>query len=136
MPTFHLDVVSPDRQFFDGDVEEIVVRCTDGYIGVLPGHESTVRPIGIGLLRIKQNGQWRDASISGGFIEIRPDKVTILSDAVEWPEEIDIRRAEAAKRRAEERLRQRLSRDEYLRSQAALTRALTRLRVVQDKHLQ
>ncbi|MDK2992643.1 MAG: F-type H+-transporting ATPase subunit epsilon, partial [Clostridiales bacterium] len=104
-----------------------------GYMGVLAGHEPMVCPIGIGVLRIKQNGQWRDAAISGGFIEIRPQKVTILSDTVEWPEEIDARRAEAARRRAEERLRQRLSQEEYLRSQAALARALTRLRISNRK---
>ncbi|MBZ4665063.1 ATP synthase F1 subunit epsilon [Mahella sp.] len=138
MPTFHLDIVSPDREFFDGDVEEIIFPVSngytsDGYMGVLAGHEPMVCPIGIGVLRIKQNGQWRDAAISGGFIEIRPQTVTILSDTVEWPEEIDARRAEAARRRAEERLRQRLSQEEYLRSQAALARALTRLRISNRK---
>ncbi|MDK2902098.1 MAG: F-type H+-transporting ATPase subunit epsilon [Clostridiales bacterium] len=138
MPTFHLDIVSPDREFFDGDVEEIIFPvsngyASDGYMGVLANHEPMVCPIGIGVLRIKQSGQWKDAAISGGFIEIRPQRVTVLSDTVEWPEDIDARRAEAARCRAEERLRQRLSQEEYLRSQAALARALTRLRISNRK---
>jgi len=138
MPTFHLDIVSPNREFFSGDVEEIILPVSngyvsDGYMGVLAGHEPLVTPIGIGVLRIKQNGEWRDAAISGGFAEILPNSVTILSDSVEWPEEIDARRAEEALRRAQERLRQRMSREEYLRSQAALARALTRLRVSNRK---
>lgn len=129
MSTFRLEVLTPEKKFFEGDVNMIVVRSTDGDIGILPGHTPLIAPIGIGSLRILVDGKWRDAFISGGFMEVKPTSTLILSDAVEWPEEIDIKRAEAAKERALERLRQKKSREEYIRSQVALLRALNRIKI-------
>ena len=85
--------------------------------------------VSIGPIRIKQNGEWLDAVLTEGFMEIKQDKTVILTDTAEWPNEIDVNRAKAAKERAEERLQRELSRAEYIRSQAALARALARLKV-------
>lgn len=129
MGTFRLEVLTPEKRFFEGDVDMVIVRSVDGDLGILRGHMPMVAPIGIGSLRILTGGQWREAFISGGFMEVKPESTLILSDAVEWPEEIDIKRAEAAKERALERLRQKRSREEYIRSQVALARALNRLKI-------
>lgn len=111
----------------------IVVRAIDGEIGIMAGHEPIVTPIGIGKLRIKKGGKWREAAIAGGILEVNQNKVVILSDAVEWPEEIDRQRALAAKERAEKKLQQKLPPDEFERYQAALYRAINRLRMIEER---
>ncbi|HHW58029.1 MAG TPA: ATP synthase F1 subunit epsilon [Clostridia bacterium] len=127
---FHLEVLTPHRKFYEGDVEEIIVTITTGKIGILKGHIPMTAAIAqAGTLQIKRDGQWREAFISGGFMEVKRVSVTILSSAVEWPEEIDIARAQAAKERAEEKLRQKRSRQEHLLAEAALKRALMRLQI-------
>ncbi|AEM78200.1 F-type H+-transporting ATPase subunit epsilon [Thermoanaerobacter thermohydrosulfuricus] len=126
---FHLEVLTPHRKFYEGDVEEIIVTITTGQIGILKGHIPMTAAVGTGTLQIKKDGQWREAFISGGFMEVKRDSVTILSSAVEWPEEIDIARAQAAKERAEEKLRQKRSKQEHLLAEAALKRALMRLQI-------
>lgn len=131
--TFHLEVVTPDRKFFDGNVLMVIVPAVDGSLGILWGHEPMVTVIKEGLLRIKCENNWSEASISSGFIEVKPDYAIVFADSVEWPYEIDEKRALAAKERAEERLRQKLSRIEYLRTQAAIRRALVRLTVKREK---
>ncbi|MDK2800167.1 MAG: F-type H+-transporting ATPase subunit epsilon [Clostridiales bacterium] len=130
--TFYLEVVTPERVFFGGDAQMVIVPTTDGSLGVMAEHEAMVTAISIGELKIKVNDEWKVAAIANGFMEIMPHYVIILADSVEWPEEIDIKRAQAAKERAEERLRQHQSRIEHLRTQAAIRRALTRLRVTKE----
>lgn len=130
--TFYLEVITPERIFYGGDVQMISVPGVDGRYGILPGHDAMVTAIGIGELKIKTNDEWKVAAISNGFMEIMPDYAIILADTVEWPEEIDAKRAQQAKERAEERLRQKQSRVEHLRTQAAVRRALTRLRVTKE----
>jgi F-type H+-transporting ATPase subunit epsilon len=128
--TFHLEVITPYRKFYEGDVEEIIVTTTTGQIGILKDHIPLTTPIAhAGTLQIKKDGEWKEAFISGGFMEVRRDGVTILSSAAEWPEEIDIARAQAAKERAEEKLRQKKSKQEYIAAEAALKRALMRLKI-------
>ncbi|WAM30547.1 ATP synthase F1 subunit epsilon [Caldicellulosiruptor naganoensis] len=133
MAEFELEVLQPERVFFKDRVEMIVVRAIDGEVGVMAGHEPIVTPIGIGKLRIKKDGKWLEAAIAGGILEVNQNKVVILTDAVEWPEEIDRQRALAAKERAERKLQQKLPPDEFERYQAALYRALNRLRMVEEK---
>ncbi|AZT90286.1 ATP synthase F1 subunit epsilon [Caldicellulosiruptor changbaiensis] len=133
MSTFELEVLQPERVFFKDKVEMIVVRAIDGEIGVMAGHEPIVTPIGIGKLRIKKDGKWREAAIAGGILEVNRNKVVILTDAVEWPEEIDRQRALAAKERAEKKLQQKLPPDEFERYQAALYRAINRLRMIEER---
>jgi len=126
---FHLDILIPERIFFSDNVETVNVKTPGGEIGILSGHMPLVAAIDVGPIRIKKDGEWLEAFLSGGYIEILQNSVTIIADTAEWPWEIDINRAKAAEERAREKLRSKLSRMEYLQSQAALQRALSRLRV-------
>jgi len=133
MPTFFLEVLTPDRKFFSGDAEGVVFRSVDGEMGVLARHAPTVAAVDVGPLRINAQGKWIEALVTEGFAEIMPDKVVILVDTAELPEEIDINRAKAAKDRAEERLQKQLSQMEYTRSKTALARAMARLKIAKQK---
>ena len=126
--TFQLEIITPERQFFTGPVESLVLPALDGEYGVLPGHEPVVTVIEPGELRYKAEGQWEPAAVGSGFAEIKPDYVILLVSSAEHPEEIDRKRAEAAKARAEECLRQKQSIHEYYHSKAALARAMARLK--------
>jgi len=126
---FYLEIITPERKFFQGEVEMVVVPGLDGELGILRGHVPMVTALDVGMVRIKQNNEWKEAAVSEGFMEVRPDETIILAQAAEWPEEIDVNRALAAKERAEERLRQRRSMKEYVQSKTSLARALTRLRI-------
>ena len=126
--TFTLEILTPDRQFYVGPAEAMVLPILDGLYGVQPGHEPVVTAIEPGELRYKVDGQWQLAAVSTGFAEIMPDYAILLVAAAEHPEEIDLRRADAARERAEERIRQKQSIQEYHSSQAALARAMARLK--------
>ncbi|KAE9635622.1 F0F1 ATP synthase subunit epsilon [Defluviitalea raffinosedens] len=126
-----LQIITPERNFFNEEVDMAIFRTTEGDIGILPNHQPLTTVLSIGTIRIKQDGNERKASLIGGFAEIQPDKITILTDAAEWPEEIDVRRAEEAKRRAEERLAKRTSDINIARAESALRRALVRLELSQ-----
>lgn len=126
---FYLEIISPEGKFLEGQVESIIVPGLDGYVGILADHIPVVISLKDGLIKIKQNNVWKEAVIHGGFIEVEQKKSIIICNTVEWPENIDINRALAAKERAEERLRQKQSQTEYMHSKAALARALSRLQV-------
>jgi F-type H+-transporting ATPase subunit epsilon len=128
-PEFSLEIVTPERIFFSGNVEMISVKTPDGQIGVLAGHIPMVAAVDVGPIKITQKDKRITAFLSEGFMEITQDKTIILVDTAEWPHEIDKNRALAAKRRAEERLHSKLSYKEYMRAQAALSRALERLKI-------
>jgi len=131
--TFNLEIVTPERKFFSGPVEMINLKTPDGEIGILSGHMPMVIAVGVGPIRIKKdNGEWIEAALSEGFMEITQESTVILTDAAEWPEEIDVNRATEAKQRAEERLQRQLNEVEHIRSQAALARALVRLKVTRQ----
>lgn len=127
--TFQLEIVTPERNFFSGQVEMVVLKTPEGEIGILHGHIPIVAAVAEGPVRILQDGEWLEAALTQGFMEVKQDHTILLTDTAEWPDEIDANRAKAAKERAEERLHQKLSQMEYLRSQAALARALARLKV-------
>ena len=127
--TFYLKVVASDRQFYEGPCEMITFIGVDGSYGILPHHECMVTPLEAGELTLKINGVKKDAAVGEGFVEILPNQVTVLTDFCEWADEIDVRRAEEAKQRAEERVRQKQSIIEYHSSKAALSRAMARLKV-------
>ncbi len=129
MSTFLLDIISSDRMFFDGECESLVLPAIDGEHGVLAGHEDMVTAIKSGELRIKTDDGWKSVAVSDGFADIKSDKVIVIVDTAEWPEEIDINRAERARQRAEDKLRQKQSLREYYHTQAALSRAMTRLKL-------
>ncbi len=131
--TFHLEIIATDRIFFQGDVEHLVITAIDGLIGILAGHEPLVTSLPTGELKYMADGVWKYAAISEGFIQVTPDSAVILADSCELPEEIDIKRAQEARERAQEMLRQKQSLKEYYQTQAALNRAMNRLKVSQ-KH--
>ena len=131
--TFHLEIIATDRIFFSGEVEHLVITAIDGLLGIMAGHEPLVTSLPTGELKYLVNGEWKYAAISEGFIQVMPDSSIILADTCELPEEIDIKRAQEAKERAEERLRQKQSIKEYYETQASLNRAMNRLKILQ-KH--
>lgn len=130
--TFNLEIVTPERSFFEADIEMLVIRTTEGDIAILPDHESLVAPLSIGRIRIKQNGKFLDAFCSGGFMTVSETNTsTVVTDAAEWAHEIDVERAKNAKTRAEARLNGTHHDKEVdvTRARVALTRAMSRLRV-------
>ena len=129
--TFLLEIISSDRVFFTGQCESLVIPGIDGEHGVLANHERSVTCLSSGELKYKIDGEWRYAAVSDGYAEISGDRVVIIADTVERPEEIDVKRAEEAKQRAEERLRQKQSIMEYYHTQVALNKAMNRLKVNQ-----
>ena len=126
--TFELSIMTPERQLFSGQVEALTVTGIDGQMTVLAGHAPMVVSLDIGEISIKQDGTWRQAVNTEGFMEVLGDSVVMFVQACEWPEDIDVRRAEEAKHRAEERIRQRQSILESQTSKIALARAMVRLR--------
>ena len=133
MSTFSLEILTPERLFFDEPVEALTTVTVDGEITILKGHAPITLPLVVGKLRIKQNGTWREAFQSEGFLEVNQSGAHLFAQACKWPEEIDVRRAEAAQRRAEEELRQKHSMMEYQASKIALARAMARLRITHQK---
>ncbi|AHZ17691.1 F0F1 ATP synthase subunit epsilon [Bacillus velezensis] len=130
MKTVKVNIVTPDGPVYDADIEMVSVRAESGDLGILPGHIPTVAPLKIGAVRLKKDGQTELAAVSGGFLEVRPDQVTILAQAAETAESIDKERALAAKKRAEDRLNKRSDDTDIRRAELALQRAVNRLDVV------
>lgn len=130
---FPLEILTPEHQFFNGGVEALTVTSLDGELTILAGHAPITVPLTVGKIKLKQDGQWREAFQSEGFLEAGPWGAQLFVQACEWPENIDARRAEAARRRAEEALRQKTSMEEYHASQIALARAMARLRMSNRK---
>jgi F-type H+-transporting ATPase subunit epsilon len=132
---FWLDIVTPTRPLVAEEATELVAPGSEGYFGVLPGHAPFMTTLKIGEVTYWRGREERHLSVAWGYAEVLPDKVTILAETAERPEEIDVERAEAARRRAEERLRQwGDGRTDFARAQAALQRALTRLAVAARGH--
>ncbi|MFB5662733.1 F0F1 ATP synthase subunit epsilon [Alteribacillus sp. HJP-4] len=134
MSTINVNVVTPDGTVYEGDVNMVSVRAQSGELGILPGHIPMVAPLAVGTVRLKHDSSRELVSVSGGFIEVRPDKVTILAESAEQPSEIDVDRALEAKKRAEERLNRAKQEDiDFKRAELALRRANTRLEVADNK---
>ena len=130
---FKLDIIASDRHFYNGEAEMIVLPGIHGEYGIMSGHEAMVTAIVTGEIDITADGEVKTVAVSEGFAEIKPESVVIIVDSAEWPEEIDIKRAERAKERAEEKMRQKQSQLEYYHSKAALARAMNRLKVTSKK---
>ncbi len=126
-----LDIITPERMVYSEDVNMVIVRATDGDLGVLPGHAPLVAGLDIWPLRVLRDEGERLISVCSGFIEVRPDKVTVLAACAELPEEIDVKRAEAARARAESRIKDHGPDIDMARAEAALRRATVRLRVAE-----
>ena len=135
MKTFSLKIISSDKIFYEGPCQYLTVPAPDGQKGVLPHHENMVIAVDPGERHFKTpDGEWVTAAVSMGFAEIMNNRVSVLVNTAERPEDIDVKRAEEAKERAEERLRQKQSIQEYHLSQASLARAMARLKASRNKH--
>lgn len=129
MAVIKLDVVTAERMTFSDEVDAIVAPGVEGQLGILPHHAPLMTMLQPGELLIKKGGEEFSIVVAGGFLEVRPDRVIVLADAAERVEEIDIARAEEAKRRAEERLGEPMPDVDVAQAEAALRRALVRLEV-------
>lgn len=130
MKSFILNVITPEREFFSGEVESLTVETIAGQICVLAGHTPLVTALGIGVLKItKRGGERVAASHSEGFMQVTPEKVSVFAQSCEWPDEIDLPRAEEAFARAQERAREEKNTDDAIRIKVAMLRATTRIRL-------
>lgn len=130
MNTFYLKVIASDKTFFSGRCKSLVVQTLDGEVGILAHRENVVTAVAMGEIRITDLEDTVITAVVGtGFLQVMNNRVTVLVDTAELPEEIDIRRAQEAKERAEEQMRQKQSIQEYHHSQASLARAMSRLKL-------
>ncbi len=127
---FTLKIITPDRVFYEGEASMVEFNTTEGEIGVYKMHVPTTVIVSPGVLTITEAEGQKHAALHAGFAEILPEKVTILAEIIEWPEEIDQDRADRAKERAEERLRSKTPETDILRAETALQRALARIHVL------
>lgn len=124
---FQIEIITPERIFYQGEAWMVEFTAQDGQIGVLKNHIPLTTVIAPGILTIKEAEGEKQAALHAGFAEILPEKVTILAEVAEWPEEIDPERAEAARKRAEERLHNHAAEVDVARAEIALKKALVRL---------
>ncbi|MBI2832229.1 MAG: F0F1 ATP synthase subunit epsilon [Chloroflexi bacterium] len=133
MATLKLDVVTAEGTVFSDEVELIVAPGAEGQLGILPHHTPLMTMLQPGELRFKKGGEDTYLAVSGGFLEVRPDRVIVLADTAERAEEIDRERAEEAKKRAEERMAHPLPGIDMARAEAALHRSIARLKVAEKR---
>ena len=133
MKEFHLQIVTPDGIFFDGMAESLLVRSETGDIEILAGHADLFSSLGIGRARIKADGKSRTASVSGGFISVSKDGAEVVATTFEYADEIDAKRAEAAKERAEAAIRDAKDAAEIEQARLKLMRAINRINVAELK---
>ena len=131
--TFQLEIVTPEKMVVKDVAEEAQIPGKGGYLGILPGHAPLITELAVGEITYRNGGQARSLAVAWGFAEVLPDKVTILAETAERPGEIDIKRAQEAKQRAEEHLKSGSSEVDYSRAVDALQRAETRLQVAEKK---
>jgi F-type H+-transporting ATPase subunit epsilon len=125
----NLEVITPERLVLREEVDEVVAPGLTGELGILPDHTPLISQLKTGVLSYRQGNQNRRMHVSGGFIEIASDNVSVLSDVAEKPEEIDVERAQRAKERAEQRLASRGEDVDFDRAEMKLQRALVRIQV-------
>lgn len=130
---FQVEIIAPDRIFFKGEADFIEFTTANGDIGVYKDHISLTTVLEPGIVIIHKEDEQRVAAVHAGFAEILGDKVTLLAEVAEWPEEIDIDRAEAAKSRAEERIAAKTVDIDLKRAEFALRKALTRIDLAERK---
>jgi F-type H+-transporting ATPase subunit epsilon len=128
-----LEIVTGERLVFSDEVDMVIAPGVEGQLGILPKHAPLLTALSIGELRVKKGQEELSFAIGGGFMEVYKDKVIVLADTAERAEEIDIARAEEARRRALESLKERgrLSREEFAQAEARLRKAVTRIKVAQ-----
>jgi len=129
MAAIRVDVVTAERIVYSEEVEIVIAPGVEGQLGILPHHAPLMTILEPGELLLRKGGEEVSLAISGGFLEVRPDKVIVLADAAERDEEIDLARAEEAKRRAQERLTHPVPGVDLTQAESALRRSLARLKV-------
>lgn len=133
MATLHLEIVTQEKRLYSGDVDMIVAPGGEGELGILPHHAPLLTTLKEGALRVKQGGGEEYFSIGGGFMEVQPDHVIVLADVAERADDIDVARAEEARRRAEELLKERPAGLDVEAALASLRRAQIRITVAQKR---
>jgi F-type H+-transporting ATPase subunit epsilon len=130
--TIKCEIVSQDRIVFSGDVDMVVLPGAAGEMGILPHHSPVLSVLNYGIITVKQKGKEEHFTVAGGVAEVQPDQVTVLADAAENVEEIDVERASMARQKAEERLKdlQTVDKDRYMVMLSALKRSNLRLQAV------
>jgi F-type H+-transporting ATPase subunit epsilon len=131
--SFQLEIVTPEKLVVKEAVDEAQIPGLDGYLGILPGHAPLITELGVGVITYRAGGTTKTLSVAWGFAEVLQDKVTILAETVERPDEIDVARAQQAKERAEQLLRSNDPQLDYDRAQDDLRRAETRLKVATER---
>ena len=129
MKAFHIDIVTPDGLEYSGEIESLLVRTDDGDVEILAGHTDLLAAIDVGRARIIENGVKRFAAINGGFLSVKDKQVRLCAITFEFADQIDVKRAEAAKARAEEAIGSAKSNVDIDLSKAKLLRASTRIKV-------
>lgn len=131
--TFQLEIVTPEKMVVRDQAEEMQIPGKNGYLGILPGHAPLISELAVGEISYRNGGTTHHLSVAWGFAEVLPDKVTVLAETAERADEIDVKRAQEAKQRAEERLKSGNTEVDYGRAEIALQRAETRLDVAEKK---
>jgi F-type H+-transporting ATPase subunit epsilon len=133
MSPIRLDIVTAERVVYSEEVDIVVAPGVLGQLGILPHHAPLMTTLEPGELKVRKGGEEYSLVISGGFLEVRPDRIIVLADAAERAEEIDIARAEAAKERAQQRLTHPTPEVDLAQAEAALRRSLARLKVAEKR---
>lgn len=124
---FELKIIEPDGMFYEGQASFLEFASVMGEMGVYANHIPLTTILAPGVVKIHNDGQVKKAAVMGGFIEIQKDRITVMAENAEWPDEIDVERAKAAKKRAEERLQKKETGLDMARAEAALKRAMARI---------
>ena len=133
MKAFHIDIVTPDGLEYSGEIESLLIRTDDGDVEILAGHTDLLSSVGVGRARIIENGVKRFAAVNGGFLAIKDKQVKLCAITFEFADQIDKRRAEEAKERAEEALKSAKSQMDIDLAKAKLLRAMSRIGVADMK---
>lgn len=133
MATIKLDIVTAERVIYSKDVDVVLAPGIEGQLGILPHHTPLMTILQAGELLMRADGEEFHVAVSGGFLEVRPDRVIVLADTAERAEDIDLARAEEARRRAQEQLSRRTPEVNVAQAEAALRRSLIRLKVVEKR---
>lgn len=128
-----LEILTPEKAVYDDEVDMVIAPGSEGYLGVLPHHAPLFTTLGPGELRVKRGGVEETLAVFGGFMDVRGDRVTVLTDAAEHAEDIDEARVQAARDAAQQQLASATSPAEEARARASLERSLVRLRVTQRR---
>lgn len=133
MTPFNLKIITPEKTFFEGTTTQIIAKTTTGNVGILHGHVPYVANLVSSPFKIEIEGTLKEAALSGGFIKVSGEDVIVVTNAIEWADEIDVARAERSKQNAEERMKRHESQKEFDRAEKKLKRALNRLLVAGKK---